>query len=62
MGAWRGKDENLNPSAARRNSRVGLPLPISRIEEAVRRSRYVMLETIAPLSDDPIVSLPAMAA
>jgi putative transposase len=31
-------------------------------EWAVQRVRYMTLETIAPLSDDPIVSLPAMAA
>lgn len=27
-----------------------------------KRSRYMTLETIAPLSDDPIVKLPAVAA
>jgi len=31
-------------------------------ESAVQRSRYMTLETIAPLSDDPLVSLPALAA
>ncbi|MDG4608203.1 MAG: IS256 family transposase, partial [Defluviicoccus sp.] len=31
-------------------------------EWAVQRARYMTLETIAPLSDDPIVSLPAAAA
>ncbi len=31
-------------------------------EWAVQRSRYMTLETIAPLSDDPGVSLPALAA
>jgi hypothetical protein len=30
-------------------------------EWAVRRARYMTLETIAPLSDDPIVNLPAIA-
>src|SRR5512136_476556 len=30
-------------------------------EWAVQRSRYMTLETIAPLSDDPIVGLPAVA-
>jgi transposase-like protein len=30
-------------------------------EWAVQRSRYMTLETIAPLSDDPLISLPAMA-
>ncbi len=29
---------------------------------AVQRSRYLSLETIVPLSDDPIVGLPAVAA
>jgi len=28
---------------------------------AVQRTRHMTLETIAPLSDDPIVSLPAVA-
>ncbi len=32
------------------------------IKWAVQRSRYMTLETLAPLSDDPIVSLPIMAA
>lgn len=31
-------------------------------EWAVQRSRYMTLETIAPLRDDPIVGLPAVAA
>jgi putative transposase len=31
-------------------------------EWAVQRGRYVSLETIAPLSDDPIIKLPAAAA
>jgi len=31
-------------------------------EWAVQRGRYMTLETIAPLSDDPIVKLPAVAA
>jgi len=31
-------------------------------EWAVQRARYMTLETIAPLSDDPLVSLPALAA
>jgi hypothetical protein len=30
-------------------------------EWAVQRSRYMTLETLAPMSDDPFVSLPAMA-
>jgi putative transposase len=31
-------------------------------EWAVQRSRYISLESIAPLRDDPIIKLPAMAA
>ena len=31
-------------------------------EWAVQRARYMSLETIAPLSDNPTVSLPAIAA
>ena len=31
-------------------------------EWAVPRARYMTLETIAPLSDDPMVKLPAVAA
>jgi len=31
-------------------------------EWAVQRARYMSLETIAPLSDDPFVSLPTVAA
>jgi len=31
-------------------------------EWPVQRARYMTLETIAPLSDDPIVLLPAVAA
>jgi hypothetical protein len=30
-------------------------------EWAVQRGRYMSLETISPLSDDPIVKLPAVA-
>jgi putative transposase len=31
-------------------------------EWAVQRARYMSLATIAPLGDDPAVSLPALAA
>jgi putative transposase len=31
-------------------------------EWAVQRARYMSLETIAPLSDDPAISLPFLAA
>ena len=30
-------------------------------EWAIQRARYMTLETIAPLSDDPLISLPAVA-
>jgi hypothetical protein len=31
-------------------------------ERAVQRARHMTLETVAPLSDDPLVSLPPIAA
>jgi hypothetical protein len=41
---------------------VGAILLKQNDEWAVQRARYMTLETIAPLSDDPIVSLPVVAA
>ena len=41
---------------------VGAILLEQNDEWAVQRARYMTLETIAPLSDDPIVGLPAVAA
>ena len=41
---------------------VGAILLEQNDEWAVQRARYMTLETIAPLSDDPLVSLPIMAA
>ena len=39
--------------------RVGV---VHAIKWAVQRARYMTLETIAPLSDAPVVSLPTVAA
>jgi putative transposase len=41
---------------------VGAILLEQNDEWAVQRARYMTLETIAPMSDDPAVSLPALAA
>ena len=32
------------------------------IKWAVQRARYITLESIAPIGDDPLVELPAVAA
>jgi putative transposase len=41
---------------------VGAILLEQNDEWAVQRARYMTLETMAPLSDDPFVKLPAVAA
>ena len=41
---------------------VGAILLEQNDEWAVQRARYMTLETIAPLSDDPTVSFPAIAS
>jgi putative transposase len=41
---------------------IGAVLLEQNDEWAVQRARYMTLETIAPLSDDPSVSLPQLAA
>jgi putative transposase len=50
------------PNEAAITRLVGAILMEQNDEWAVQRARYMTLETIAPLSDDPIVGLPAMAA
>jgi putative transposase len=41
---------------------VGAILLEQNDEWAVQRARYITLESMAPLSDDPLVGLPAAAA
>ena len=66
--------ERLNGEIKRRTEVVGIfpnEAAITRLvgailleqndEWAVQRARYMTLETIAPMSDDPIISLPAVA-
>jgi putative transposase len=49
------------PNEAAITRLVGAILVEQNHEWAVQRARYMSLETIAPLSDDPLVSLPAVA-
>jgi transposase-like protein len=49
------------PNEAAITCLVGAILVEQNDEWAVQRARYMSLETIAPLSDDPLVSLPALA-
>jgi len=66
--------ERLNGEIKRRTEVVGIfpnEAAITRLvgailleqndEWAVQRSRYMTLETIAPIADNPIIGLPAMA-
>src|SRR3954451_24221752 len=50
------------PNEAAVTRLIGALLLEQNDEWAVQRSRYMTLETIAPLSDDPRVSMPALAA
>jgi putative transposase len=50
------------PNEAAVTRLVGAILLEQNDEWAVQRARYLTLETIAPLSDDPLVKLPAVAA
>lgn len=50
----------LNEAAVTRL--VGAILLEQNDEWAVQRARYITLESIAPISDDPLVSLPTLAA
>jgi putative transposase len=50
------------PNEAAVSRVIGALLLEQNDESAVQRARYMSLETIATLSDDPIVSLPVAAA
>ena len=50
------------PNEAAITRLIGVILLKQNDEWAVQRARYMTLETIAPLSDDPIAGLPAVAA
>jgi transposase-like protein len=67
--------ERLNGEIMRRTDVVGVfsnedaitrfvaPILLEQNDEwAVQRARYITLETIAPISDDPFVGLPNVAA
>jgi putative transposase len=72
---WRLPIERLNGEIKRRTDVVGIfpnddaivrlvgALLLEQNDEwAVQRARYMTLETIAPMSDDPVISLPAAAS
>jgi putative transposase len=54
--------ERLNGEIKRRTEVVGAILLEQNDEWAVRHARYMTLETIAPISDNPTISLSAVAA
>jgi hypothetical protein len=69
---WRFRRQRLTDRIESRDNRrdrrqhraaraAGAPVIRTRRPAAVQRARYMTLETIAPLSDNSIVSLPAVA-
>ena len=50
------------PNEAAVTMLIGALLLEQNDEWAVQRARYMTLETIAPMSDDPMVSMPVLAA
>ncbi|KAB7783430.1 Transposase mutator type [Methylorubrum populi] len=50
------------PNEAAINRLVGAILLEQNDEWAVQRARYMTLESIAPIGDDPLVGLPTLAA
>jgi transposase-like protein len=58
----RTKVVGIFPNEAAITRLVGAVLLEQKDEWAVQRARYITLESIAPLSDDPIVGMPTLAA
>lgn len=59
---WRTEAVGIFPNEGAITRLIGAILMEKNDELAVQRARYMTLETIAPLGDDSIVSLPAVAA
>ena len=59
---WRTEVVGISPNEDAIVRLIGAILLEQNDEWAVQRARYMTLETIAPLSDDPTVSLPAIAS
>ena len=57
-----GKGNKYPTRTAPPPARPELCTPMKAALITFQRSRYMSLETIAPLSDDPIIKLPAVAA
>jgi transposase-like protein len=53
---------DIFPNEAAIAHRVGAILLEQNDEWAVQRSRYMTPESIAPIGDDPLISLPTLAA